>query len=505
MIRFDRGKFQSTVKPRLIEGVVARVHAVGDELSYADGPEYRELKDLQDIVDQLPGLPVVTYAEPNAENPPSHPEGLLVDGADYHEIGRVMGARLEDGKAVAQIYIHDKGALQAVEDGIKELSLGYRCTLDGERFQRNIKLDHLSLVSRARCGATCSLRTDSTATKCPCLAQSVPDANILSMQVGEMTVGLKITLDEESEKILNSLQSLDTTLNAAARKELAPGDFAVPERKAFPIHDEAHVRAAMSRFGQGDFTSTAEKKTAYHKILAKAKSMGMDTSGFEKAWSGKMDESCTCNSHAMPHTNGESTMDAAEIQKKLDEALAKIAELETEITGFKTAKTDEAAALAVNQATADLKAETARADRLAGEIETIRTSAQAEVAAAKAARTDAEHTAFLAAVDTRVELLADAVAVGIDDAKSKTDREIKVAIVAKVDGMTVEDDRSADYVNGMYAGAMKRHTNAAASVAEVRTAIVEKQDAAAQVATDPYKKEAEISAAVEAKRANRWR
>jgi hypothetical protein len=427
VIRFDRGKFKSTIKPRLIEGVVARVHAVGDGLVYADGEQYRDLAELQNIVDQLPGLPVATYAEPDAVNPPSHPDGLLSEGTDYHEIGRVMGARVENDEAVATIYIHDKGALQAVEDGIKELSLGYRCTTDADHYQRGIELDHLSLVYKARCGAACSLRTDAVETARPCIAQIVPDASLLEMQVPDLTVGVKIVLDEESEKILATLQP---------------------------------------------------------KVVE--------------------EQACACKSHAMPHNNGESTMDAAQLQKNLDEALAKIAELETELTSFKTAKADEAAALALDQATANLRAETLRAEKLAGEIETVRAEAQAQVDAAKAARTDAEVAEFNAAVDARIELLADATTVGIEDVKSKTDREIKVAIVNKVDGRALEDTRSADYVNAMYDGAMGRFSKAAASVAEVRTALVETHDAAVVVA-DPYKKESEISAAAEAKRRNRWR
>jgi len=62
-----------------------------------------------------------------------------------------------------------------------------------------------------------------------------------------------------------------------------------------------------------------------------------------------------------------------------------------------------------------------------------------------------------------------------------------------------------DFVNGMYSGAMKRHAKAVASVTAVRTTLVETRDQVADEATNPLKTEAEIRAAAEAKRANRWR
>lgn len=447
VVRFDRSALtakavtESTGRPRLLDGVVARTHDVGDGLNYVSGPEYRDLSELERMVAQLPGLPVVTYDQVTPETPPSHPSDLLANGAPYHQIGVVMDAWIEDGKLNARIYFHDKGALDAIDDGINELSLGYQCTLDENRFQRNIKLDHLSVVWRARCGATCALRTDAAeGSACPCLARSVPDAKPVPMQVGEMSMNLKLTLDPESEKVLNTLKTLST----------AEAEVVVP---AEPKADHAD---------------------------------------------------CTCNSRAMLHTTEESIMDAAEIQKKLDDALAEIATLKA--SAEKTELEFNQAKLDLKKAEADLVAKTA-------EIASVKTDAEAQVEAAKAARTDADNAAFLSAVDARVNLLADAAKVEVETVKVDgdktvplTDREIKVAIVKKVDEMDIEDSRSADYVNGMYAGAMKRHTKAAESVAEVRAAIVQNHDNAVEVATtDVAKAEEAVRKAAQDKRANRWR
>lgn len=409
----------------IYEGWVARIHTLDSPLVYTSGPEYRDESGLLTILAQLVGLPVTLQ----------HPDGLLKHGRVGHIVGHVASGRLDDDHVVAKIIIEDPEALAAIDGGTIELSLGYQCELDANRFQVGIVLDHLAIVPAGRC-LTCELNPNRADTKgyradAACVAQSVPDATTPSMKVGDMTVALKITLDEESKQILNSLESVT----------------AKPEAE------------------------------------------------------------CACTSHAnLLISTGEQNMDA-ENQKKLDEALAKVASLESEIEALKASavKTDEISKLelALSQAGLDLKAETVRADRLATEIESAKADAQTAVTAAQSARTDAEDAAFRAAVDTRVELLEDATKVGIEDAKSKTDRQIKVAIVNKVDEMDIDDTRTPDYVNGMYAGAMKRHLKASASVAEVRIAIV-KNDEAAAVA-DPYKVEAEISATTEAKRKNRWR
>jgi hypothetical protein len=55
-----------------------------------------------------------------------------------------------------------------------------------------------------------------------------------------------------------------------------------PSDSALPIFDEAHVRNAMARFNQTNFTSDSEKSSAKARITAKAKSYGIDASGFEE-------------------------------------------------------------------------------------------------------------------------------------------------------------------------------------------------------------------------------
>jgi len=63
------------------------------------------------------------------------------------------------------------------------------------------------------------------------------------------------------------------------RKNMPTGQFAYIDSKGgkhLPIHDRAHVQAAMARFNQTQFESPEKKKTAARKILAAARRHGME-------------------------------------------------------------------------------------------------------------------------------------------------------------------------------------------------------------------------------------
>ena len=71
------------------------------------------------------------------------------------------------------------------------------------------------------------------------------------------------------------------TLDAKDRNALSDSDFAYIDSKGgrhLPCMDEAHVRAALGRFGQTQFESAAKKATAARKIVAAAKKFGIAVS-----------------------------------------------------------------------------------------------------------------------------------------------------------------------------------------------------------------------------------
>lgn len=74
-------------------------------------------------------------------------------------------------------------------------------------------------------------------------------------------------------------------LNTKRRDKLTKGQFAYVDRKGgehLPIHDESHVRNAMSRWNQTDFESRTAKEEARKKILRAARKHGIEVGEDDK-------------------------------------------------------------------------------------------------------------------------------------------------------------------------------------------------------------------------------
>lgn len=121
-----------------------------------DGSERREYRPPEEVfkTDSLSlyaGIPITN----------GHPGKVTSANAANHTIGAVLTPARQDGdNLIADIVIHN---VEAVNAGNKELSVGYELDLDetpgitpnGERYdaiQRNIKPNHLAIVSKGRAG-----------------------------------------------------------------------------------------------------------------------------------------------------------------------------------------------------------------------------------------------------------------------------------------------------------------------------------------------------------------
>lgn len=146
------------------------------------------------------------------------------------------------------------------------------------------------------------------------------------------------------------------------------------------------------------------------------------------------------------------------IMDELKKALSDLAEAQVKLAAEK-ARAD--------AAEKERDAEKARADKLEGE----RDAEKARADAAEKARTDAAEK-FDAQVQARVDLVSKASAVLGDDFKAdgKSDREIKVAVVEKVDGVKVEAEKADAYVDARFDSAIERAEKADESLANVRKA-----------------------------------
>lgn len=99
----------------------------------------------------------------------THEAGLVdVDNVQQEHIGTILSEGMQDGENVrAQIVIHDA---ESLDYGLRELSLGYTQTPEetpgvwnGQHYdaiQRNIQINHLALVEKARAGEQARLNID---------------------------------------------------------------------------------------------------------------------------------------------------------------------------------------------------------------------------------------------------------------------------------------------------------------------------------------------------------
>lgn len=432
--RFDRGMLR---QPKTLSSGARRVdgHAarVGVQV-YSDGRGgiRRELR-----------LPEEVFSTPSLE---SYDGAWITDGHPSEFVtpqtardlsrGLVTEPARQDGDLVAMASVIDDARLLRKLDEIQaagkhaELSVGYYADLDEtpgvhpkfgryDAIQRNIRVNHVAIVPVGRAGREARLRLDE----------------------GEM-----ISLDLEGA-LTYLLARTDDNLNAAARHALPASSFAVPNSEDLPINDPEHIRAAMARFGQEHFPDLAAKRTAYHRILAGAKSHGIDSTGFQKEWSGRLDSDNTITAR----TN----MDPKEIEA-LKKALATEKQRADTLAGQLAAEKARA-----DQAEGSVNALTAERDKLrAGRIDEAEvnglkaavTDLQGKLAAAEQRRIDETDPKIVnKRVRERFEVVRAALevdpAMRIDE---MTDREIRCATIVKITGDQIPTTRSDDYVAGVF-------------------------------------------------------
>ncbi len=71
-------------------------------------------------------------------------------------------------------------------------------------------------------------------------------------------------------------------LTSDQRGDLADDDFAVPETRQLPIKDATHVKEAWDMVDRTHGLSDGQRASARRRILARAKALGIDTSGWDK-------------------------------------------------------------------------------------------------------------------------------------------------------------------------------------------------------------------------------
>jgi hypothetical protein len=361
----------------------------------------------------------------------NHPRDFVTTStARAYSRGLVTAAGRQDGEMVAIDSVVDDQRLLDRLEAMKmqgkgaELSVGYDADLEMkagvhpkfgryDAIQRNIRVNHVAVVDSARAGRDARLRLD------------------------------------DSEEVLDEVDArVDAVLNAAARHALPARDFAVPDDEGLPIGDAVHVRAAMARFGQYQFKTSAAKHAAYGRIVAKAKELGVDSKGFETAWSGRLDTA--------PLKSGAQTMTKEEIealQKALEAEKARAATLEADLHAARArADSAEGSVVALTGDVNQLRAQhidTADFEALKAAI--VKLTKERDDAIKQ--RTDATTPAALdKLVEKRTELVLETLAIDpAFDHRERSNRQIMDHALLKATGQASATSQSDDFVAGQFA------------------------------------------------------
>jgi hypothetical protein len=517
VIRIDAGTLRSPT--RTPQGFLRADGYVGRpgiyEYTNDDGTVRRELRLPEEVfkqkaLDGFEGAPLTD----------GHPlEPVTAANVRSYEMGTATSPGRRDGDNVAvPMMWKDPGTIRKIESGKVQLSPGYALDLemragrapqyaydgnpDGryDAIQRNIEINHIALVDSARGGSNMRLRMDgfdvavARADWSPVGGGPVdanepseekrdmqdisdipkPDTNGGAGQGGGLSgngMGGERAEDNYDDVDYND----DSELAAAARNKLPEDKFAVPDKRKLPIHDEKHVRAAMSRFSSTEGLTPEERAAAAKKIVAAAKSHGIAASGFEKEYvhdSG--------NTRGDAHVaNTDEAIRSLEAQRiNLD---MKVKELDTEVAKQKLrADTAEGQLAEVKKQIPVLSAQLENA-RKASETASVQKERTRADAAEQLVRTMSETRN--AEIRARV-VLERAAAVTLGDTfrmDSLPDRDIKCLVLKKLDaGADISAAVPDGVIHGRFLAACERRDENARSLAQVSQILATNTDAGAQ-------------------------
>lgn len=103
-----------------------------------------------------------------------HPPDLIgPDDVKLYEMGHAQNVRRGQGEwgdyVVADLHIHDRELIEAIQQGKREISCGYECEYvqneDGTYSQKNIRGNHIAVVERGRAGKLAAILDSDTVKK----------------------------------------------------------------------------------------------------------------------------------------------------------------------------------------------------------------------------------------------------------------------------------------------------------------------------------------------------
>lgn len=176
-----------------------------------------------------------------------HPS-TMVTAENWRDVarGHIGDEVVRDGSFVkVPLILMDKGAIDALQAGKRELSAGYDCELkweagttpDGQAYdaqQTNIRINHVALVDRGRAGSACRIGDDGTVT-----IQSPEPSKGTDMTLQKVTVdGITVEMSDTAAQVVSKVQSqLDAANKAIQDKDTELGRLKAEHATALQTKD----------------------------------------------------------------------------------------------------------------------------------------------------------------------------------------------------------------------------------------------------------------------------
>lgn len=268
-------------------------------------------------LEQDPGRPIRVYRPPEevfskdamasyAHRPVTvdHPQEL-VDSSNWkqHARGQTGDEVLRDGEFVrVPMLLMDQQAIDEWKDGKRQLSMGYTMTLevadgetpDGQKYdaiQRDLRMNHLAIVSRARGGSKLRLGDfkepeDSNMSDAKLTTVTVDGLSVETTDAGAQAIS-KLTKDlADAHSAAETAEAKHVTALADKDKELAAKDAEIDDLKSKQLSDEdldkrvkdrADLIAVAKTVADKDYTGLSDsdiRKTAVAAALGQDKIEG---------------------------------------------------------------------------------------------------------------------------------------------------------------------------------------------------------------------------------------
>jgi hypothetical protein len=221
-----------------------------------------------------------------------HPTSM-VDASNWkqHAKGQTGDEVMRDGDFVrVPILLMDGDSIQKWQDGKKELSMGYTMDLEvadgespeGEKYeaiQRNLRMNHLALVSRARGGSELRLGDRKPEENSMELKTITVDGfSVETTEAGAQAISKLTTELADARKVTEDQQAAHSEALAGKDRELAAKDAEIDSLKGKILSDEdldkrvtdrADLIAAAKQIADKDYTGMPDSDIRKAAVVAK--------------------------------------------------------------------------------------------------------------------------------------------------------------------------------------------------------------------------------------------